>query len=328
MKPKVLITCPIPQQSVEKLREFAEVKLDPSIFLNYPLTKEQLRKEVADVDGVVIGSVEKFDEELIAVAPRLKVVARFGVGYDNVDIRSATSRKIFVTYTPSVVSGAVADLTFALILALSRRIIEADRYVRSGKWSKGMEFPLGLDLMRKTLGIIGLGRIGIKVVERARAFDMDIIYCDVVRNRYAEEKYGAKPVSLEELLRRSDYVSVHVPFTEKTRGLIGKNELALMKKAAFLINTSRGPVVDQQALYEALKEKRIAGAALDVFQQEPIASEDPILKLSNVVLVPHIGTATVETRLAMALTAVDDIIRVLKGKEPTNLVNTELLERR
>jgi len=328
MKPKVLITCPIPQQSVEKLGEFAEVKLNPTIFLNYPLTKEQLRKEVADVDGAVIGSVEKFDEELFAVAPRLKVVARFGVGYDNVDIKSATSRKIFVTYTPSVLSGAVADLTFALILALSRRIIEADRYVRSGNWSKGVEFPLGQDMTRKTLGIIGLGRIGIKVVERARAFDMDIIYYDLVRNRYAEEKYGAKLVSLKELLGRSDYVSVHVPFTEKTRGLIGKNELALMNKAAFLINTSRGPVVDQQALYEALKEKRIAGAALDVFQQEPIASEDPMLKLSNVVLTPHIGTATVETRLAMALTAIDDVIRVLNGKEPTNLVNTELLERR
>lgn len=323
MKPKVLVIFPTPQQAVEKLRKFAEVKLNPS---PQHLTKEQLRKEVADADGVILG-LEKFGEELFAVAPRLKVVARCGVGYDNVDVKAATDRKIFVTYTPDVLSDAVADLTFAFIITLSRKIIEADRHVRSGKWSKGIAFPLVLDLAKKTLGILGLGRIGIKVIERARAFDMGIVYYDVTRNEYAEEKYLAKHVTLEKLLRRSDYVSIHVPLTEKTEGLIGKNELALMKRTASLINTSRGPIVDQQALYEALKEKRIAGAGLDVFQHEPIESDDPMLKLGNVILTPHMGSGTVETRLAMAMMAIDDVIRVLKGKEPINVVNSELLER-
>jgi len=324
MKPKVLVTCQMAQEPIEKLRESAEVKLNPS---PQPFTKQQLRKEVADVDGVILGA-DKFDEELIAAARRLKIIARYGVGYDNVDVRAATSRRIFVTYTPSVLSDAVANLTFAFILALSRRITEADSYVKSGKWSKGASFPLGRDLTNKTLGIVGCGRISMKVIERARAFNMNIIYYDVIRNTSAEEKYGTKPVTLEELLRRSDYISIHVPLTEKTEGLIGKKELILMKNTAFLINTSRGPVVDQQALYEALKEKRIAGAGLDVFQHEPITSDDPILKLSNVILTPHIGSGTVETRLAMAMMAVDDVIRVLKDREPTNVVNSELLERK
>lgn len=324
MKPKVLVTCPIAQHAIEKLREFAEVKSNPS---PEPFTKEELRKEVAHVNAIILGA-DKFDEELMAAAPRLKIIARYGVGYDNVDVEAATSRSIFVTYTPGVLSDAVADLTFAFILASTRRIIEADRYVKSGEWSEGKIFPLGLDLAGKTLGIVGLGRIGTKVIKRARAFNMNILCYDVVRNKQAEEKYRVKPVTLNELLRRSDYVSIHVALTEKTEGLIGKNELALMKNTAFLINTSRGPVVDQHALYEALKEKRIAGAGLDVFQNEPVASDDPILKLSNVVLTPHIGSATVETRLAMALMAVEDVIKVLKDKEPTNVVNCELLERK
>ena len=322
MKPKVLVTCPIAQEALEKLRVFAEVKLNPS---PQPFTKEQLRKEVAEVDGVVLGA-DELDEELIAAALRLKIIARYGVGYDNVDVGAATSRRIFVTYTPGVLSDAVADLTFALILALSRRITEADSHVKSGEWSKGTRFPLGLDLAGKTLGIVGLGRIGSKVVERARAFNMNIIYNDIVRKTLAEKKYGAKRVTLEKLLKRSDYVSLHVPLTDKTRGLVGERELLLMKSSAFLINTSRGPVVDQQALYEALKKKRIAAAGLDVYQNEPLASDDPLLKLSNVVLTPHIGSGTVETRLAMAQMAVEDVIRVLKGKDPINVVNSELLK--
>jgi len=322
MKPKVLVTCPIAQEALGKLRVFAEVKLNPS---PRPFTKEKLRKEVAEVDGVVLGA-DELDEELMAAAPRLKIIARYGVGYDNVDVGVATSRRIFVTYTPDVLSEAVADLTLALMLTLSRRITEADSYVKSGEWSKGTRFPLGLDLARKTLGIVGLGRIGSKVAERARAFNMNIIYNDIVRKTFAEKKYGARRVTLEELLKWSDYVSLHVPLTDRTRGLIGERELLLMKSSAFLINTSRGPVVDQQALYEALKKRRITGAGLDVYQKEPIASDDPLLKLSNLVLTPHIGSGTVETRLAMALMAVEDVVRVLKGKDPINVVNSELLQ--
>lgn len=322
MKPKVLVTCPIPQDAIERLRQCAEVRLNPS---PRPFTKEQLVEEVADTDGVILGW-ERFDEEVIAAAPHLRIIARYGVGYDSVDVRAATNRKIFVTYTPGVLSDAVADLTFAFILALSRRITQADRYVRSGEWTKSASFPLGCDLGKKTLGIIGCGRIGVKVMKRAGAFDMDIIYYDVIRNTLAEEKYGAKHVTLEQLLRLSDYVSVHVPLAEKTEGLIGKNELALMKSTAFLINTSRGTIVDQQALCEALKEKRIAGAGLDVFQKEPLAPGDLMLELDNVVVTPHIGAGTFETRLAMALMAVDDVIKVLEDGVPTNVANTELLE--
>ena len=323
MKPKVLVTIRLPQESIERLKHFAEVKLNSA---SEPLTEDQLRKEVDDVDGIILG-LERFDKEVIASASKLKIIARFGVGYENVDINAATNRRIFVTYTPDVLSDAVADLTFALLLSLSRRIVEADRFVKSREWSKGNKFPLGVDLAKKTLGIIGLGRIGMKVLERAISFKMNIIYNSKTPKRKAS-KYGVELVTLEELLRQSDFVSIHVPSTEDTKGLVGKNELELMKNTAFLINTSRGLIVNQQELYQALMERKIAGAALDVFQEEPLPPNDPILKLSNVVLTPHIGSGTFETRLAMAMMVVDNVLKVLEGKAPINVINKELLTAR
>jgi len=317
MKPKILVTYPIPQEAIEKLKNYADVKL------KFSMSKDQLKVEVADIEGVVLG-LEEFDSEVMEQAQDLKIIARFGVGYDNIELKAATDRKIFVTYTPNVLSDAVADLTITFILVLSRRITDADRFVKSKDWSKGTKFPLGFDLANKTLGIIGLGRIGMKVLERSIAFNMNVIYNSKTRKIEAEEKHGIEFAELDELFKLSDYISIHVPSTRNTQGLVGKKELELMKNTSFLINTSRGSLIHQKDLYEALRDKKIAGAALDVFEEEPISQDDPLLKLENVVLTPHIGSGTHETRLSMAMMAIDDVLRVFEGKKPNNLINTEL----
>ncbi len=317
MKPKILVTYPIPQEAIEKLKNYADVQL------KFSMSKDQLKEEVTDIEGVVLG-LEEFNNEVMEQAPNLKIIARFGVGYDNIELKAATDRNIFVTYTPNVLSDAVADLTIAFILTLSRRITDADHFVKSKDWSVGNKFPLGFDLANKTLGIVGLGRIGMKVLERSIAFKMNVIYNSRTHKMEAEKKYGIKFVELDELFRISDYISLHAPATRNTQGLVGKKELELMKKTSFLINTSRGSLIHQKDLYEALRDKKIAGAALDVFEVEPISQDDPLLRLENVVLTPHIGSGTYETRLSMAMMAIDDVIRVFEGKEPKNLINTEL----
>lgn len=326
MKPRVLVTMKLPSDVVEMLeREGMELLHNP---FDRCFTREELLQAVADVDGVILGA-ELFDRLVMEAAPRLKVISRFGVGYDNVDVDAATERGIYVTFTPCVLCDTVADLAFGLILCVSRRIPQADAFVREGRWSES-QFPLMVDVSGKTLGIVGLGRIGAKVAYRASGFNMRILYHDAVRTDLMirlERELGVKRVSLNRLLKESDFVTLHVPLNESTRGIIGRRELSLMKKTAYLINTSRGPVVDQPALYEALRNKNIAGAALDVFLEEPIRPDDPLLQLENVVFTPHIGSATVETRHKMALTAAKDLVRVLKGKSPKNLVNVELLRK-
>ncbi|MCW3975386.1 MAG: D-glycerate dehydrogenase [Candidatus Bathyarchaeota archaeon] len=319
MKPKVLITCMMAPEALKKIKLFAEIKIKSS------LSKKQLLKEVKDIDAVILGT-DNFDRELINSATRLKIIARFGVGYNNVDIKSSTRKKIFVTYTPNVLSDAVADLTVGFILAFSRKIIQANDHIKTGNWNENAPFPLGSDLKNKTLGIIGLGRIGIKVAERVCAFNMRLIYFSRTRKNRIEEKYGIKFRTFKNLLKESDYISINVPLTKETERMIGKEEFKFMKKTAFLINTARGDVIDQQSLHQALRNKRIAGAGLDVFQQEPIPLNDPILKLQNVILTPHIGSGTVETRLSMSLMAVNDVIRVLEGKRPIHLINKDLVE--
>jgi D-3-phosphoglycerate dehydrogenase len=266
-----------------------------------------------------------FDAQVMKATRKLRIVARYGVGFDNVDLKAATERGVYVSNTPGVLSDAVAELTIALMLALSRRLIEAHAYVKSRRWTELSDFPLGIDLSGKTLGIIGLGQIGMEVAKRASALRMAILYYDVVRREDAERLYEAEHSSLENLLKDSDFITLHVPLAPRTEKLIGRSQLALMKPTAYLINTARGKVVDQAALWEALKERRIAGAALDVYEVEPIARDEPLLQLDNVILTPHIASATAETRTKMALTAADDVIRVLKGEKPLNLVNRELL---
>ena len=270
---------------------------------------------------VLVPLHEFVDEALLEHAPRLRAVSRFGVGYDRVDVEACTRREIYVTYTPGVLSHAVAELTLALMLCLSRRMIEADRYVRT-KWAmdRRTTIPLGNDLQGKTLGIIGLGRIGIEVARRAKAFNMQVIYYDKMRRLEAEENLGVKYVSLKHLLETSDFVSLHVPLTPETRHLIGERELKMMRKTAYLINTSRGAVVDEKALCRALREGWIAGAGLDVFYEEPVPLDNPLLKMENVVLTPHMATHTIETRQLMVAAVTEDIRRVLSGKPPLNLV--------
>lgn len=297
---------------IKLLREVSEVHFGP-------FSDDEFLKEVEDTDAIFLAT-KKIDERILKAAPKLKIVARYGVGYDNVDVEACTKRGVYVTITPGVLSDAVADMALAFMLCLSRNIIEADKYTRE-KWAKKEDkLKLGFDLKDKVCGIIGLGRIGFQVARRVHGFGMRILYYDVVRNREAERLFNAKLVSLDELLKESDYITIHVFLNEKTRGMIGRRELSLMKKTAYLINTSRGAVIDQAALTESLKEKRIAGAGLDVFEREPIPLKDPLLKLDNVVLSPHIGSATVETRRAMALTAIKNILAALKGETPPNLV--------
>jgi D-3-phosphoglycerate dehydrogenase len=300
-------------------KDAIDVLSDIADLIFEPLSNEEFKKIIAEASAAIIG-LKRIDEEFLAKAPKLKIVARYGVGYDNIDVNACTKRGIYVTYTPDVLSDAVADLTFALILSLTRKICKADKYVRT-EWAKGeSDFPLGVDLKGKNIGIIGMGRIGYQVAKRAYAFGMNILYYSRTRKKDIEKELNAKFTSLDELLKNSDIVSIHVPLNEKTKGMIGERELSLMKKSAYLINTSRGAIIDQYALIKFLKEKRIEGAGLDVFEKEPIPLNDPLLQLDNVVLTPHIGSATIETRRAMAMSVAESVLSVLKGKVPKNLV--------
>jgi len=258
-------------------------------------------------------------------ARNLRVVANCGVGYDNIDVAACTRRGIVVTNTPDVLTDATADFAFMLLLAVARRVAEGDRLIREGRWQRWQwSFLWGADVPSRTLGLYGFGRIGQAVAGRARGFAMRIIYHDVQRAPEAvERELGAQFVGRETLLRESDFLSLHVPLTPETHHLIGAQELSLMKPSAFLINTARGKVVDEEALVAALKSHQIAGAALDVFAEEPHVSPD-LLKLENVVLTPHVASATAATRLKMALLAVENLLAALAGQCPPNAINPEV----
>ena len=318
MKPKVIISSQLRSEVKESLGKLLNDVADV-LFLTDWTSNESLR-EVKDAEALV-PLHEYVNEQLLSHTPKLKVVSRFGVGYDRIDVEACTKRGIYVTHTPNVLSRAVAELTFALMLCLSRRIIDADRYVRT-EWAKAgrSTLPLREDLAGKTLGIIGLGRIGTEVARRAKAFEMKIVYYDKLRRPDVERELGAEYVSLDELLRTSDFVSIHVPLTPETTSLIGEEELKKMKKTAYLINTSRGPVIDEKALCRALREHWIAGAGLDVFAVEPLPLDSPLIKMKNVVLTPHMATHTVETRRRMISVVAEDVRRVLTGKPPLNPV--------
>jgi len=250
------------------------------------------------------------------------------VGYDNIDVAEATQRGIYVTNTPGVLTETTADYAFTLLMVTARRIVEADKWVRAGHWnvSWGPMMFLGGDIHGKTLGIIGLGRIGTEVARRATGFEMKVIYNDQVRNPELEQTLMLQYMELERLLQEADFVSLHVPLTKETHHLIGEKELNLMKKTAYLINTSRGPVIDEEALFRVLSEGIIAGAGLDVFVEEPISRDNPLLALENVTLSPHIASASIETRTKMAEMAVTNMIEFFEGHTPPNLVNLEVLK--
>jgi glyoxylate reductase len=272
---------------------------------------------------------DKIDKEVLDAAPNLRVISSYSVGFDHIDVEEATKRGIYVTNTPGVLTETTADLAWSLLMTIARRIVEADKFVRTGKWKVGWSptLLLGRDVYGKTLGIVGLGRIGSAVAKRARGFDMKVLYYDVIRPPPEREKeLGVEFAPLDRLLKESDFVTLHVPLTKETYHMISERELKLMKSTAFLINTSRGAVIDEKALVKALKEGWIAGAALDVFEKEPIDLDNPLLELENVVLVPHIGSASTETRSKMAEMAAKNLIAVLKGEEPPFLVNPEVMK--
>lgn len=294
-------------------------------FLGPTASNDEIRAALCDAEGLLCSALFPLPAELLAAAPRLRVVANFGVGFNNVDLAEATRRRIAICNTPEVLSGAVADLTMALILGASRKVIENNDYVRRGEWSARQPAPpLGFDLAGKTLGIVGFGRIGREVAVRARAFGMSVAYFDVAAE-VGDEWSWCQRHALHDLLAESDIVSVHVNLTPLSHHLIGAIELGLMKATAWLLNTSRGPAVDQEALVSVLKTGQIAGAALDVLETEPPDANDPILSLPNVIVLPHVGSATVETRAAMLDLAVRNLRAVLTEERPPACVNPEVL---
>ncbi len=301
-----------PEDVAETLKPHAEVVyMSPS--------EEGYLDVLSESEAIIIGT-GVVNAEFLDAAPKLGIAARFGVGYDNVDVEECSRRGVHVTHTPDVLSSAVADLTLGLILSLMRGIVDANTYARE-EWSlRRSRLPFGRDMEEMTLGIVGLGRIGSEVARRAHGFGMKIIYSDLVRRPDVEGELGAEFSGFEKLLRESDIVSIHVPLLPATRHLIGKKELRLMKPTAVIINTSRGLTIDQGALVEALEEGWIAGAGLDVFEEEPLPTESKLTKMSNVVLTPHIGSATVETRRRMAEVCAENVKAFLEGKTPPNLV--------
>ena len=328
-KPRVFVTRELPGDALERLREYYVVDVWPEYTAPpYEVLLEEARRS----DALVTLLTDRVDCGLIEQSqPRLRIVSQYAVGYDNIDLECATKHGVYVTNTPGVLTDATADLTWALILAITRRIVEADRFVRSGEWyKKGTgwhpKMLLGFQVSGATLGIIGMGRIGRAVAKRARGFGMRILYYDKKRlPEEVERELCAQYADLETLLRESDVVTLHTPLTKETYHMIGERELRLMKPTAYLVNTSRGKVIDTDALVKALKERWIAGAALDVFEEEPLPPDHPLTKLDNVILAPHIGSATLKTRARMADIVAENLIAFLQGKVPPTLVNREVL---
>lgn len=324
-KPKVYVTREIPESGLKIIREHFDVEVWPEYT---PPPKYVIIEKVRDVDALVTLLSDKIDAEVFDAAPKLKIVSQMAVGFDNIDVDEATKRGIYVTNTPGVLTETTADFAWALLMAVARRVVEADKYVRTGKWKVGWHptMLLGRDVHGATIGIIGAGRIGSAVARRAKGFNMNILYYDVIARPDLERGLGAKRVDLETLLKESDFVSIHVPLTRETYHLIDEEKLKLMKKTAYLINNSRGPVIDEKALYKALKEGWIAGAAIDVFEQEPTPPNNPLLTLDNIVVAPHISSATYETRSRMAEMVAENLVAFFEGRKPPNLVNPEVMK--
>ncbi|RLI27489.1 MAG: 3-phosphoglycerate dehydrogenase [Candidatus Hecatellales archaeon] len=303
---RILVSDRLDEEGLEILRREG---FEVDVKLNLPA--DQLREAVKDYDVLLVRGRTKVTREVLEASDKLKLVVRAGIGLDNIDLEAARQRGVRVENTPEAVSSAVAELTIALMLAVARRLPEADRTVKGGGWSK--EKFLGLELRGKTLGIIGLGRIGCEVAKICRAMEMRVIFYDVVDRDEWAEKYGCEPVaSLEKLLAEADIVSIHVPLTSSTYHMIGRRELSLMKPGAILINTSRGAIVDEQALLEALKEGRLGGVGLDVYEEEPPKSRE-LLSLPNVVCTPHIGAQTKEAQKAASIAAARKVIEFFRG---------------
>jgi glyoxylate reductase len=326
-RPRVYVARRLPDAAMALLQEHADVTVWGTD--EVPPPRDVLLRETAPCDGLISLLTDKIDGAFLDACPKLQVVSNCAVGFDNIDVDAATARGVVVGNTPGVLTETTADFAFTLLMAAARRVVEADRYTRAGKWQSWMPMLfLGQDIHHATLGLVGLGRIGAAVARRARGFDMKILYYDVIRREDLERDLGIEFTALDDLLRRSDFVSVHTPLTAETRHLIGAPQFKLMKKTAVLVNSARGPIVDQDALCAALASRTIAGAGLDVFEVEPVPPDHPLLKLDNVTVVPHIASASVETRTRMALMAAENLLATLGGRKPPNFVNPEVWDRR
>ena len=321
--PKVFVTRRIHQEALDLIASQTQMVVWPE---EEPPSPETLRGSAQEAAGVLTNIMDRVDRAFFEAASGLKVVSQMAVGVDNIDLAEATRRGIPMGFTPGVLAQATADLTFALILAAARRVVETDRWVRAGGWKLAFHpmYWLGADVNGRALGIVGMGQTGMEVAKRAAGFDMTVLYYSRTRKPDAEARFGARYVGFNQLLEESDFVSLHVALTPETHHLIGERELARMKPSAVLINTARGQVVDTAALYVALKEGRIAAAALDVTEPEPIAPDNPLLSLDNVVITPHIGSAGQRSRQEMALLAARNLIAGVKGEPLERCVNPEV----
>ena len=321
-KPKVFVTRVIPDKGLELIKDFCEVNLWES---ELPPSRDELMRRVQGMDGLLCLLTDKVDGEVMdAAGEQLKVISNFAVGYDNIDVNAATARKLPVGNTPDVLTDATADFAFTLMLSAGRRVLEGDRYVRAGKWQTwGPMLLLGTEMRGSTLGLVGFGRIGKAMARRAVGFDMRVIYYDPSETRQ-DPDVKATRVDFETLLEESDFISLHTPLTPDTHHLIDSEALSMMKPSAVLVNTSRGAVVDMDALYEALKFKRIFAAGLDVTEPEPLPADHPLLTLDNIVVVPHIASASKTARDKMAWLAAKNLIAGLKGDHLPNCVNPQV----
>lgn len=326
MRPKVFITRKMPDQIVRKIQNECDVSMWEDE--DTPVPRGILEEKMANIDGLYCLLTESVDGELLAKAKKLKVISNMAVGYNNIDVEAATAKGIMVTNTPDVLTETTADLTFALLMATARRIPEASEFLRAGKWQTWSPMLLtGQDIYNSTLGIIGLGRIGEAVARRAAGFHMKVLYFNRSRKVEAEQKLGLTYCSLDTLLAESDFVCMMTPLTPETKNLLTREHFKRMKKTAILINTARGGIVNEQDLYDALCDGELWGAGLDVFEQEPVPLDHPLLTLPNVVTLPHIGSATVATRMRMADVAATNLLQALAGEKPEHLVNDGCIPR-
>ena len=327
VKPKVFVTRIIPDAGLSKIRQQCDTEVwsDP-----LPPPYALLRQKVAACDGLVALLTDQIDAALMDAAPRLRVVSNFAVGFNNIDIPAATARGIAVGNTPGVLTGATADMAFCLLIGAARRLVEGHQYSLSGRWKTWEPLGhLGQDLAGRTLGVVGMGRIGYALARRCRGgWDMNILYHDVHRHEQAERELGARSVDVDTLLRESDFISLHADLNEQTRGMIGRAELGKMKPTAVLVNSARGPLIDTKALTEALRSGTIFAAGLDVTDPEPLPPDDPLLRLPNVIVAPHIASATVGTRNAMAEICAANLLAGLAGQPLPAWVNPEVAGKR
>jgi glyoxylate reductase len=323
VKPKVFVTRVIPEVGLKAIQAACDAEVWPEPL---PPPYAVLRQKVAGCDGLVSLLTDRIDPALMDAAPRLKVVSNFAVGFNNVDVPAATARGIAVGNTPGVLTDATADMAFCLLIGAARRLVEGHQYTLAGKWQTWEPLGhLGQDLAGRTLGIVGMGRIGHALARRCHAgWDMRVLYHDVYRSERAEKELGARQVDLDTLLRNADFVSVHTDLNEQTRSMFGAEQFQKMKRSAVFVNTARGPLVDQQALYQALKSGTIFAAGLDVTDPEPPAPDDPLLQLPNLILAPHIASATVQTRNAMAEICANNLLAGVKGDKLPAWVNPEV----